>query len=152
MKKWTCCLSVFALFLNVASAQEKKVEIESPYEYVENKKGEMQIKSLPYLQRRPQWGVRLGLGASSIELKNEELPKNDSTPFQIDIGIVKNFGLFSFGPELGFASAKFENTASFTAFNLGAVVYLSGLSETSYVVPYASLGGMSISAFGFKLD
>jgi|GEM_PF-2114909 len=146
MKKWTCCLSVFALFLNVAGAKEKKVEIESPYEYVKNKQGETQIKSLPYLQRRPQWGIRLGLGTSNIELANEELPKKESAPFQIDIGIVKNFGLFSMGPEIGFTSAKFENTASFTAFNLGAALYLDGISRTSYVVPYASLGGMSISS------
>lgn len=149
MKKWTCCLSVLALFLSATApevqALEKKVEIESPYEYVKDKKGDVKIKSLPYLKRRPAWSTRLNFATSEIELENETGENKDGAPFQIDISLNKNFGVFSVGPEVGFTSAKFENTASFTAFSLGLGVYLNGLTDTSYVVPFASAGGMSIT-------
>lgn len=145
MKKWTCCLSVFALFLSSAAAQEKKVEVISPYEYVKDSKGKVKIKALPYLQRRPKWGVRLNLASSEIELENENPSGKDGAPFQIDFSITKNIGAFSIGPEIGFTTAKFENTASFTAFSFGVGAYLSGLSNTSYVVPFASVGAASMS-------
>lgn len=145
MKKWTCCLSVFALFLGSAQAQEKKVEVSSPYEYVKDSRGEFKIKALPYLSRRPRWGVRLNFSVSEMELKRETNGKKDGTPFQVDLSINKNYGIFSIGPEIGFVSAKFKNTASFSGFSAGLGLYINGLSRTSYVVPFASAGAILIS-------
>jgi len=149
MKKWTCCLSVLALFLSstevAAQSQEKKVEVNSAYEYIKDSDGELKIKALPYLKRRPEWGVRWSLATSEVELKKQGGSKKDGVPFQIDISINKNYGLFSVGPEIGFTSAKFENTAAFTGFSLGLGLYLDGLSNTSYVVPFVSAGAISIS-------
>jgi len=146
MKKWTCCLSVFALFLGSAAfAAEKKVEVESPYKYVKDSKGSVQIKSRPYLERRPNWGIRLNFATSEIALAEEPMGEKDGAPFQVDISINKNFGLFSLGPEFGVGTAKFENTASFTALSLGLGFYLNGVTKTSFVVPFASVGLMSLS-------
>lgn len=132
--------------MSKAEALEKKVEIESPYEFVKDKKGDVKVKTVSYLKRRPRWSTRLNFATSEIELENETPAEKDGAPFQIDISMNKNFGIFSIGPEIGFTTAKFENTASFTAFSLGVSIYLNGLTETSYLVPFASAGGMSISS------
>jgi len=149
MKKWTCCLSVFALFIGSAEAEvqykEKKVEVTSPYQYVKDADGEVSVKALPYLKRRPRWGVRLNLATGNIELERETDGKKDGAPFQVDLSINRNYSFFSVGPEIGFTTAKFKNTASFTGFSLGLGIYLDGLSNSSYVVPFASAGAISIS-------
>jgi hypothetical protein len=132
--------------------REKKVEVTSPFKYVKGPDGKTEVKALPYLKRRPNWGVRLNFATSEIELNKETDGKKDGTPFQIDININRNYSFFSIGPEIGFTSAKFENTASFTGFSLGLGVYLDGLSDNTYVVPFASAGVISISGDVDQID
>lgn len=149
MIKWACFLSVFVAFTGISEAFEKKVRVERPFDYGKDSKGKTVIKRKSYLEGRPQWSVRLNFASSLIELVKDAGVDRDSTPFQVDILMHKNYRHFSIGPELGYMSSKFNNETneiSVAGFSLGMGLYLDGLFQSPYFVPFATVGGISLDA------
>lgn len=144
-----------------AGAKEKKVRLEDPFVYKKNKKGQMKLVHEPYHERRSKWGLRFNLAVGGdYETQQEQLKpgttesavlESDGMSFKIDISVNRNFKSFSIGPEFGYFSSKVLSRCStaddpreitFRAPNIGAGVYLDGLSFSQYVTPFASAGAL----------
>ncbi|MGH1467588.1 MAG: hypothetical protein ACRBBP_01740 [Bdellovibrionales bacterium] len=132
---------------------EKKVRLESPLRYEKSKDGEFKFRNIGYRERRPDWGVRLNFAvgngfetATENESKSIVSLKSDGTPFQIDIGMNRNYRYFSVGPEIGYFSSTIlntcENEISFSGLTAGLGLYLDGLFKAAYVVPFVSVGAL----------
>ncbi len=132
-------------------AREKKVRIESPLRYEKAQNGDFEFRKAAYRERRPHWGIRLNFAAGNgFETATENAAENivslesDGIPFQIDIGMNKNYKHFSIGPEIGYFTSTIlntcENEINFSGFTAGLGLYLDGLFDTAYTVPFASVG------------
>lgn len=158
MVKFICFLVALTTFANSpldsAFAAEKKVKVESLYRYEKTDEGKLKLRAASYRESRPAWGVRLNFAVGTeIETQNERAHpiggalatlKSDGTPIQIDISMTKNYKYFSIGPEIGYFSSTILNRCGhdidFKGFTMGAGLYLDGLFESAYLVPFASVG------------
>ncbi len=145
---------VSGLFHSESLGLEKKVQVESPYQFRVNKNGEKKFIRASYRERRPQWGVRLNFAVSSgFETQKTQVKPDDQvadvlsstgSPFNVNISMSKNFKHFSVGPEIGYMSSKIADRCNlefdFNGFTFGGGFYLDGLFKTPYVVPFASVG------------
>lgn len=147
-------LSLSVMSAELVQAVEKKVQVESPYHLEVDKNGKNKFVESYYIDRRPQWGVRLNLAlGSGFKTQNEQANPVDGieaqlessgTPLHINVGMSRNFKNFSIGPEIGYMSSTVLSRCNldidFNGFTLGVGAYLDGLFKNTYAVPFASVG------------
>ena len=147
--RWLVLLCLFVLIWDKGLAQEAKVLVETPFDYETDENGKLIVKDKKYVDYRPDWGKRITI-ISADHSPVPELLDQARLPVQLELSIVKNFKTMSLGAEAGFITIEWENDtgASIDILNyyMGIVAHLDGLFRWPYVVPFASVGGMSMDA------
>jgi hypothetical protein len=139
-----------------AFSESGKVKVESPYIYKKNKKGKKVLALRSYRERRQRWGFRLSvIAGGGFETSNTRQLESSSTPLQVDLGINRNFTHFSVGPEVGYYTTKIgfkcpsfeqKGNISLSGLTAGLGLYLDGITENAYLVPFASFGVLLTNA------
>ncbi len=149
---------IVLFFTDVGSAQEKKVFKEYPYTFKKDRNGKLKIKKRKYTNFRPSWGKRITLISAKhspeqlldADTLDELTAVQNRLAFQVDLSVVKNFSLFSLGPEAGVMSLSWEDVTEqnikIVNYYAGLVFMLDGLFHWPYVVPVVSAGALFMNA------
>jgi hypothetical protein len=147
--RWLFLLSLIVLIWDESLAVEPKVLKETPFDFERDEKGKLVVKKRKYVDYRPLWGKRITL-ISAEHTPTPELLDQSRVPIQLEVSLVRNFKALSFGAEAGFMSVEWENPSGgaidMTNYYVGLVGHLDGLFSWPVVVPFASVGGVSINA------
>lgn len=138
--------------------KQNKVYVEPTF--ISTTKVDGEYKLVPYRDRRPAWGITVGIGYESYEPVNyepnyapvdyyDDLYGSPSLPMvEFQFAVKRNFGSGSLGVELG--ASRFENsksgelvasTLSLTCVRLGVIYSLDAMSADPMWAPFVT-GGM----------
>ena len=149
---------IVLFFTDVGHAQEKKVFKETPYVFKKDKNGKLKMKKRKYTNFRPSWGKRITLMSADhspeklidADTSGELTAEQNRLAFQLDLSVVKNFSVFSIGPEAGVMNLSWsdanEQDIKIINYYLGLVFMLDGILNWPYVVPVVSVGALRVDA------